>query len=72
MRLAYVLLFSVEHRILQLFSGLWGDGVGDVPKGATLVLSAGHRDEQALGSLDDFDVVNSKVVETSARRRLSA
>ena len=36
--------------------------MGDIPEGTVLIFAAGHCNKQAFRSLDDFDIMYSKVI----------
>lgn len=36
--------------------------MGDIPEGAVFIFAAGHCNKQAFRSLDDFDIMYSKVI----------
>ena len=57
-----ILLVSLQYGIFQLLSCLRGDGMGDIPEGTVFIFAAGHCNKQAFRSLDDFDIMYSKVL----------
>lgn len=56
-----VLRVMGEDRVLEGFSGGAGDRVSDIAEGTGFISAAGHSDEEALGALDDLDIVDGEV-----------
>src|SRR5262245_3515747 len=60
-----------QHPVLDLLPRLVVQGMRDVPERPVLPLLAGHRDEKAVDSVDDFDIAHHEaVVDDDGDKRL--